>query len=295
MQGSQSGQFSARFVMVRQVEEQPAPDKRMRLRYSGTCRLCGSELPAKVEAVYERTTNTVRCLECLAAPETGAETADTVAAGSAAGTAGASARREHLRRKTNRAERIRAGHPKVGGLILALSHDPQTTEAWAQGAVGEERLGARLDALASPSLAVLHDRRIPGTKANIDHVVVTAAGVWVIDAKRYKGRPELKAEGGFLRPRVERLLVDKRDRTTLVDGVLRQVALVRHSLVADLPVTGALCFVDADWPLVGGSFVIRGVEVLWPKRLAKRLTALGEPTLGVPSTVRLLASRFPAA
>ena len=37
------------------------------------------------------------------------------------------------------------------------------------------------------SIAVLHDRRIPGSKANIDHIAITAAGIWVIDAKRYKG------------------------------------------------------------------------------------------------------------
>lgn len=37
-------------------------DKRMRLRYAGTCRVCGSELPAKSEAIYERSTRTVRCV-----------------------------------------------------------------------------------------------------------------------------------------------------------------------------------------------------------------------------------------
>jgi hypothetical protein len=37
-------------------------DKRMRLRYAGTCRVCGSELPAKADAIYERATRTVRCV-----------------------------------------------------------------------------------------------------------------------------------------------------------------------------------------------------------------------------------------
>ena len=37
-------------------------EKRMRLRYAGVCRICGTELPARAEAVYERTTKTVRCL-----------------------------------------------------------------------------------------------------------------------------------------------------------------------------------------------------------------------------------------
>ena len=92
----------------------------------------------------------------------------------------------------------------------------------------------------------------------------------MIDAKRYKGRPELKIEGGLLRPRVEKVLVGRRDCTKLVDGVLKQIDLVRE-VVGDLPVTGALCFVEADWPLIGGAFTTRGVHALWPKRLAKLL------------------------
>ena len=38
--------------------------KRMKLRYAGTCTQCGRPLPAGLEAIYDRTTKTVRCLEC---------------------------------------------------------------------------------------------------------------------------------------------------------------------------------------------------------------------------------------
>lgn len=34
-------------------------DKRMKLRYAGVCRLCGTELPARAEAIYERASKTV--------------------------------------------------------------------------------------------------------------------------------------------------------------------------------------------------------------------------------------------
>jgi hypothetical protein len=41
-------------------------------------------------------------------------------------------------------------------------------------------------------LRVLHDRRIPGTQANIDHIAITSTGIYVIDAKRHVGkRPTL--------------------------------------------------------------------------------------------------------
>lgn len=275
------------------VEGEPIPDgKRMRLRYSGTCRVCSVELPAKAEAIYERSSKTVRCLTHDTASDAPPEASEEVDAGRP----GASARREFERRKAKREERTRAKHPKLGGLILALSEDPQSTRAWDTGALGEERLGNRLNELASDALRVLHDRRIPGSRANIDHIAVAPTGVYVIDAKKYKGRPQLKIEGGFLRPRVEKLLVGTRDCTKLVDGVLNQVDVVRGLVGDDLPVHGVLCFVEADWPLFGGSFTTRGVEALWPKRLYPKLKADGPLlTQTVAEVHRRLASSLPPA
>ena len=210
------------------------------------------------------------------------------------GLAGSSARREYERRKARDEERLRQKWGKLGGIAVALSDEKQSTTAWEKGAIGEERLGARLDSLVSESLAVLHDRRIPGTRTNIDHIVVTRTGVWVIDAKRYEGRPELKVEGGLFRPRVEKLIVGRRDRTDLVDGVLKQVALVRAA-VGDLPAIGALCFVEADWPLIGGAFTTRDVRVLWPKKLAKTLSEETEGVIDVAAVRATLAGYFTAA
>src|SRR5689334_24236020 len=174
----------------------------MKLRYAGTCRVCEAELPAREEAIYERATKTVRCLSHdEPAPE-----AEPVAALDP-GVPGASARREFERRAAKREAKIREAHPRLGGFIHAVTDDPQSTRAWNTGALGEERLGARLNELATDTLRVLHDRRIPGTKANIDHLAVTPTGVYVIDAKKYSGRPNLRIEGGLLRPRVEKLMV----------------------------------------------------------------------------------------
>jgi len=124
-------------------------------------------------------------------------------------------------------------------------------------------------------------------------MVVTPGGVWVVDAKRYRGRPELKVEGGFLRARVESLRVGGRDQTKLVAGVHRQVELVRAAAM-DVPVTGVLCFVEADWPLIGGSFVVQGVHVLWPRKLTNRLgNAAGD--VDVAAVTNALTAHFPSA
>lgn len=267
-------------------------EKLMRLRFDGVCRLCGAALPAKTEAFYERATRTVRCVAHLE------KTAEAPLAGAAIdpGVPGASARREFERRKARREQRIHDKHPRIGGLLHALSDEPQSTTAWEVGALGEERLGARLSELASEQFRVLHDRRIPGTKANIDHLVVTPTGVYVIDAKKYAGRPRLRVERGLFRPRVEKLVVGTRDCTKLVDGVLSQVSIASGAVGSAVPVHGVLCFVEADWPLVGGSFTIRGVNVLWPRKLYPKLGAGGPLTIeSIAQTHQLLASTLPPA
>lgn len=57
----------------------------------------------------------------------------------------------------------------------------------------------------------------------------------------------------------------------------KQVALVRAALaeLPEVPVQGVLCFVDADWPLLGGAFTVNRVAVMWPKKLKASLTAPG--------------------
>ncbi len=290
----------------------------MRLRYAGTCRICHAALGARTQAIYERTTKTVRCLTCSTPSATvvplpaddepgrdarGAATAAPDAGPPASihapidpGTAGASARREYERRQSRREQRVRSQHPKLGGLILALSDDPQSTTAWNTGALGEERLGRRLNELTSETMRVLHDRRVPGSRANIDHLAVTATGIHVIDAKRYVGkRPVLRVEGGVLRPRVEKLMVGSRDHTKLVDGVLQQVDLVRSLVDDDVPVTGVLCFIESDWPLIGGGFTTRGVDVLRPKKLYPRLAADGPHAGSVADLHARLADALPVA
>lgn len=260
-------------------------DKRMRLRYAGTCRLCGQAVAAGAEAIYERGTKTVRCLDCVP-----------IATAPEPGTAGGSARREFERRRDNREQRIRTNHPKLGGLILALSDAPQSTKAWKSGAVGEELLALSLANLPD-TFRVLHDRRIPGTRANIDHIAIGPSGVWVIDAKRYVGkRPTLQVEGGLFRPRVESLRIGGRDGSKLVQGVQSQVERVAAALVEEPPhITGVLCFLEADWPLIGGSFAVEDVQVLWPRLLVKRMVEAPPRVLDIDSVHGHIARLFPNA
>lgn len=67
----------------------------------------------------------------------------------------------------------------------------------------------------------------------------------------------------------------------------------RHSAVA---VHGMLCFIEADWPLIGGAFSIAGIDALWPAKAQDRLLAEGPLTSQLAHEVhRQLARWFPEA
>jgi hypothetical protein len=79
-----------------------------------------------------------------------------------------------------------------------------------------------------------------------------------------------------------------------VDGVLKQVDVVSGLVDAEVQVGGVLCFLEADWPLLGGSFTTRGVQVLWPKKLYPQLQAGGELTAEAIGVIhRTLARQLP--
>ncbi|NNN14061.1 MAG: NERD domain-containing protein, partial [Acidimicrobiaceae bacterium] len=161
--------------------------------------------------------------------------------------AGASAMKkyEYLHEKRDLALVKRWG--RLAPIARALTSDPITTRVWAQGAVGEEVLGRQLSDDFSGKYIVLHDRRIKGTRANIDHMVLASSGIWIIDAKRYTGVVERRrARDGSKK---QHLFIDGRDRHKLVDGMAFQLDRVKKVTedFADLPLFGVLCFVETSW------------------------------------------------
>jgi hypothetical protein len=67
--------------------------------------------------------------------------------------------------------------------------------AWRRGAAGERRTARLLDPLQQEGWEVLHDLALPGSRANLDHLVIGPAGVFVIDSKQYRGRLQLDPSG----------------------------------------------------------------------------------------------------
>jgi len=59
----------------------------------------------------------------------------------------------------------------------------QSAERWERGAEGEQLTAAMLGPLAERGYRVFHDLSIPGSRANIDHLVIGPTGVFALDSK----------------------------------------------------------------------------------------------------------------
>lgn len=285
----------------------------MMLRRDDVCSSCATSVPAGTRAQWDAAAKAVTCLACLdqpvepvtpeaesdsvpAPPDSTALHPDTAAID--IGVPGASARKEFERRRAKREQRIEEkwGSGRLGRFVKAVSDDPQSTTAWAQGAKGEERVAEILHERLGDHAVLLHDRKVPSTRGNIDHLAIASSGVWIIDAKRYKGKVERRDVGGFLRTDI-RLYVGGRDRTKTVDGLGWQVDAVRRVIDDEtVPVHPSLSFVGADWPIFFAKpFRLNGVWISWPAKLAELV--LGEGPLspdGIERVTRKLAEQLPA-
>ena len=147
------------------------------------------------------------------------------------------------------------------------SHRPRRP---GHGRKGEELLGRRLDTLGDVACgaSTIAGSREPRPTSTTSPS--RPSGVFVIDAKRYDGPPDAAGRGRHPAPaddpadgRLPRLHQARRGRA---QAGRPRAGRARSGGSRRRPVRGMLCFVEADWPLFGGSFVIDGVDVLWPKR-----------------------------
>jgi hypothetical protein len=273
--------------------------KTMALRRDDRCSSCGALLSAGTTAEWDSTAKVVTCLACVERRPT-ANTSSTPLAPPPIdpGTAGVSARKEHARRSAERAQRIadRWGSGRIGRIATHLAEEPQSTTAWAKGAKGEERVAEILHQHLGEEAVLLHDRKVGGTRGNIDHLAIAPNGVWIIDAKHYKGKVERRDVGGFFKTDM-RLYVGGRDRTKAVASLAWQLDAVRKVLGdSDLPIHRALTFVGTEWPLFFAKpLQIDGVWVTWPAKLAEMIGAAGPLSLDeIERTARMLSERLPA-
>ncbi len=217
------------------------------------------------------------------------------------GTPGGSLLRTYEQRRAAREQRIRSSHPHIGSLELALADEPVTTVNFRRGALAEAR-AAELLQRRCPDVEFLFNRRLSagGRDGDIDVLAVSANGVHIIDVKHYaRAEVRVRTSGGFLSASRQQLLIKGRDHSRLLTSIERQHDVVLQVLAAlpnglDAPLHLAMCFVDADLPLLTQH--IDGVAILGRKGVARRLNKPGPiGQEGRAALVRHLASHLPSA
>ncbi len=209
------------------------------------------------------------------------------------GTPGASARARYEALRARDDTRRRRIFGPLAPVVALLVGPKRSTEAWARGAEGEERVGPFLAHSVGDKGIVLHDRKIPRSRANLDHIAIVASGIWVIDSKHYRGRLQLRTVGGWFLPH-RALFVGRFDHSALVTSARRQQAIVAGHVPPDVPVRAALCFTGVELGLFARPFVLDEVLITWPKALAKALGAPGPLDAGRRHDLGALVARaFP--
>ncbi|NPD03791.1 NERD domain-containing protein [Nocardioides sp. zg-1308] len=142
---------------------------------------------------------------------------------------------------------------------------------WEQGAEGEVAVARALEALPDGWFG-LHDLAWPGRpKANIDHIVVGPGGVFVVDAKNWTGRIEVRDQV---------LMQNGRRREPAVASAAEAALALQYIVPVSHLSTSVLCFVR-DEPLTGWA---RDVMVCSTATLTAMLTS--RPAVLSPDDVR---------
>ena len=160
--------------------------------------------------------------------------------------------------------------------------------AWRRGAAGERRTARLLGPLERHGWAVLHDLAVPGSRANLDHLVIGPGGVFVIDSKQYRGRLQLDPSGRLWHGRYP-LAPTLRAVSFEADQAAQVLPDPGVAVVPIVAVHGA----QVPW----GKVVMDGVPVVSARRLPSMLRQL--PAVLGPERVAALADqarvRFHAA
>jgi hypothetical protein len=184
---------------------EPKP-RQLRLRRPDPCVSCGISLSKGAQAIWNPADRTVTCLAC--APGSEIES----------GIAGTSAAAEGERRKARKVDQVRREFGDHAAQVAEVMAARDAAASWGKGSEGESRLARYIANEVGDSVIALHDRLIPGTRCNIDHLFIAQTGVWIVDAKAGYNGKVLQREIGPIWRREYQLFIGGRNRTSLAKG-----------------------------------------------------------------------------
>jgi len=157
--------------------------------------------------------------------------------------------------------------------VLWPRHDPSR---WARGAAGELATAALLEHLPGRHWVVLHDLALPGSRANVDHLVIGPTGVWVVDTKAYRARLEARWRKVLVgsAPLSTAAVRWEAERVSSMLGVEARPIVAVHA--RGLPRRGRRCSGVRVLPATRLLRRLARGRRLWPCLTARRVKELGE-------------------
>ncbi|MFE7268197.1 nuclease-related domain-containing protein [Streptomyces sp. NPDC057592] len=161
--------------------------------------------------------------------------------------------------------------------------------SWAKGSAGEVATARLLAPLARRGYAVLHDRSIPGSKANLDHLVAGLFGAVLVDSKNWQSKKSrITITGGLLR-------YGRYDQTRALQTVVWEAQQAAKAL--GVPVRPIIAVHGAKVPAPRGRTELHGVTVIEAKKLRGMLSGLpaqhGWDAARVTAVEQLAEQRLP--
>ncbi len=176
-----------------------------------------------------------------------------------------------------------------------LVHD---AAAWEAGAEGERRVADALSVLtAAFDVVVMHDRLLrPGrSQANLDHLVVSPAGVHLIDAKNWAGNVTVY-QGSLWRHKADGQGGGSSQCMNAEVDKVRRMAEAMESISSHV-VKPVLCLTGPNAEAFGEGQEIRGVHVVPVGKISRWLASRErtQPDAALPPLAHVLDGLFPEA
>lgn len=169
------------------------------------------------------------------------------------------------------------GLGKVAGVVVATGlgaglrfRISQGALAWRLGAKGERRTARILARLERDGFVAFHDLAVPGSPANINHLVIGPTGVYVIDSKFYRGVVRMGLDG--------RLWYGARSLDRVLGTLWWEAQQVAEALAGgpEIRVYPVLCMHEARLPWLE-ELTVDGIPVLAGSALELALRSPRQP------------------
>jgi hypothetical protein len=151
---------------------------------------------------------------------------------------------------------------------LYHSRSSSTVPAWRRSSVAERRTEAQLKRLERNGYRTLHARAIPGTEAQIDHLVIGPTGVYAVDSEKWDKRLPVRVQMGKklfhgpfdMKPRLSEAMMEATKASELISQSYGREITVTPSLAIYGP--------PVPWKIM----TIRGVHVYEGGRARRWIT-----------------------